>query len=648
MNRDYATRPPGTHWLTFAAIVLLALLAYGQFWTRGGYADDFSFLAYSARHDLLDAMRLWGETFNSRLAQGVMMPLLHRIGGVDQPLDFHWPLMHGIALAAFLITLWLLDACLRQFRIGWPLRSLMLLLFALAPAKNEALLWPATQVGYIIPTMLFLFAAWRELVTLRRNDSTLPGLLTRHLLFAFTLLAIEQLMPLYVLFVALCAHAFRGRLRMTRLAVAIMVLVAVAALTFGGKTTERADEFLSVSPAAMPARLPGVLAESLRGFLLPYADTLISEPSLVLETARQPILALSALIIVALITVALRACVHTPNARGLVPRQIGIGLVIWIATLSPFVVLSYYLPSRALYLPSLGIWFMTATLLCAACKASPWLRWLGGIGTSLLLIYFTIANLYAQQDFAQRWQDTRALAVGLHQLQDKLPRQGELVLVNPVRSHGPAPDLHNRFAFDGLIRWLLPAHDLHGETLRDFSTLFDLPAQQDPADHWRLTARPGSVPLLRTAARLHAMNTLDLSRNAAPTAPAPGHGVRGVMTVLDAGAEYASGFQIRLGRLIHLPIADLALLEVEINAPTDVKDLRLILHARQENGRTESLDSSVAKRFGFVRSKGGWRRFIPIAHYSELRGLRMGISLRDQRLRPEATRATRADGVEFF
>lgn len=650
MNRDFCSAAlPRTHWPAFGAIFLLALLAYGQFWTRGGYADDFTFLAYSARHDYFDAVRLWGETFNSRLAQGVMMPLLHGVAGVNDPLHFNWPLVHGIALAAFLITLWLLDACLRQLRMAWPQRALVVLLFALAPAKDEALLWPATQVGYVIPAMLFLFAAWRELITLRRNDATLPGLIARHALFAFTLLAIEQLMPLYVLFVAFSAYAFRGRLRMTRITIAVIVLAAVAALTLGGKTTERANEFLTVNPASMPLRLLDVLGESLRGFLLPYADMLVGESSLVLAIVRQPTFLLSALIIVALVTTTLRANVHVPGTRGAVPRNIGIGLAIWLAALSPFVVLSYYLPNRALYLPSLGMWLIAATLLCAVCRGPAWSRWLGGSGTSLLLIYFTVANLYAQQDFTRRWQDTRALAVGLLQLQDPLPQQGELVLVNPARSHGPAPDLHNRFALDGLIRWLLPAHALHGETLRDFSTLFDLPAGDDPAGHWKLSAQPGALPLLRGGDGLHLMTTLELVRSSAGAAQPPTTQLRGVLSTLDMASDFGTGVSLHLGRLVHLPAADLALLEVEVRAPADSKGLRLILHARRDDSQSEALDSSIAARFGFVYKEGSWRRFMPIAHYSELRGLRAGISLHDQRLTPRPTHTSSGSSrVGFF
>ncbi|MCK4824078.1 hypothetical protein KA005_50460, partial [bacterium] len=351
-------------------LILSTVISYGYFWTRGGYGDDFVFLAYSTSHSYGDAVRHWGDSFNSRISQGVVMPLLMKGLAGSNPEGFHWGIFHGIGIIALFLTVFLMNEILRIFNIPWRVRLIACLFFALHPIKNEAIFWPAAIVGYVLPFLVFLFASRIYLARAKQGDETTTSLIVVFILILFSMFSIEQLVPLFSVLVLIRLLFFKApRIQiMSNLLGLILLAVIFIIVTSSGSTTDRIEQHPFPGIASLPTQIMSVLSNSSVDVLnYPFRILLDSyywkELLSVVIGFDFLLVAISLIFLFWLLTHRVSPENCNPNFTPKMLRPLFLaGFIIWTITLSPFMVTSYYIPNRALYIPLFGFSIMVAVL----------------------------------------------------------------------------------------------------------------------------------------------------------------------------------------------------------------------------------------------------------------------------------------------
>jgi hypothetical protein len=422
-------------------------------------------------------------------------------------------------------------------------------------------------------------------------------------------------------------------------------VVAFLLITFAGKTTERMDPFAQLTPWDVPMRAVEVVLGA-------FQDLLASAPRILLDPFfREDIVAavLSAGFVVALLaTIALfllmrrTAAAEHPTARTLLWTLVS-GLAVFLAALSPFMVISYYIPARALYLPSLGLALMVGSF---AAWSTRFLRaqvsrnFFAGTVASVTLL-FVLINQYAQHDFARGWELEKGIIEALASERNAIPEGTEISIHNIPRNFGPTPDFHNRFALNGIINWLAPGRSLSGTTLRDFSDVFALPEDVSAVTHSKIYPSERDWILLWSPIGIYRIATLVLERDghnndSLPTAvdqsgtrPSRIESIqlKGSVTPLELQARYDGDLQVGLSGIITNKHFDLALLPVTIAGTAALeRKLHLYAHAHHTNGIKVPYDASVSERGGFTAQTDGYTKYLFLRNWSSIEKVRISLA----------------------
>ena len=656
MNDVQGTSLLRSRWLLLVLAGVLIALSYGSVTTRGGYADDFAFLAYSSTHSYIDAVLNWSSTFNSRISQGVMMPLLLKGLAGDTPGSIHWGAFHAIGLVTFAISIFLLYKIMQLFKLPWQASIITLLVFSLNPIKNEAVMWPATIVGYIIPLCIFLLATWLFFRAAKNRTEAFPGQLFTGLLFLFSLFAIEQLFPLFILVIAMRLVFFScSRQQLAIIITTTLVFTAVYILvTFSGKTTERMDPFLNIDTSSIASHIMNVLGGSLTD-LLGHTPRILLDPYYradLLAAGRSPAFMLAILTIASLSIVFYRRTVGTSSPAAKTEKQLFLlfttGLLVYLATLSPFMILSYHIAARALYLPSLGIALMSGAVFAYLSLKTRynWQNILLTGALSILLALFVLINLFSEKDFARQWRLEQDIINYISSVRDDLPDGTELSIFNVPKTYGPSPGFVNRFGFNGIVNWIIPGRNLYGETQNDFSDVFEVPNNPGGIDgltiypaqgKWVLTWTPDGVVRVKS---LTLYNTTDDSNITVkkPVTTMKTHTTKpgelyGLVSLPNKSATYNDLFPVTASTLIQIPQINVGLLQIHIAEPgANDRKLRLILHARHMDGLVRPYDSPVSLRYGFHPASGGYSKYFFISDFSSVKALHISLTSKKENL----------------
>lgn len=625
-NEEYLS--PKLPWTAWILLLTFVGLSYGEFWARGGYADDFAFLAYSHSHTYWEALLQWGDRFNSRYTQAVLMPALMKAFATQSPPDFHWIGFHLLGLGAFLLALALLGRILALFSAPVPLQLVALFLFALHPVKGEALLWPATIVGYILPATLFTLGAWAYLLSATRSRSSPALIAVAIAMFILGMFAIEQLVvliPLLVL-VRLLSLESNTRQRIAHIAMAVGLIGLFLLATAAGRTSEKLSAFTAPPLAELPSHMFGVLLKASDDLItLPYRYLLdpFYWPDLA-ESWSAPVVAVLgvAALLTAGILVKVGPC--SGNRRGAVPA-LSTGLLLLLAPLVPFLLLTYYLPVRAMYLPSWGFALVAGGVYCVLADRWKLLRIpLASLFAAVLLSYGMV-NLYLQRDFAEFWRFESRFLGQLSALSPTFPDGADVHLFNVPEELGPAPGLVDRFTFHGMLNWIDPARGLEGNTVSDLSDIFDLDAlASGKSDLVRPAA--GRVALFWLDGQLLPIDQFGIS-NASARLDKQGGSLLMRDFPLRLSASYRDGYHLELTRLWMGPPGTLAILALRVRSPNPSdRGLRLVLHGIDGSGQVVPLDVSVSDRTGFQWHDDAWERFVPIYRPQRFQRLRLSLS----------------------
>jgi hypothetical protein len=632
-------------------ILLLIILSYGRIMTRGGYADDFSFLAYSTSNTYLDAALGWISTFNSRISQGIMMPVLLKGLSTNSITGFHWGLLHAIGLSAFLATMVFIYRIFSLFNIPGHVSFVALSIFALNPVKNEALLWPATIVGYILPLCLFSAASWLYFSSAKHDTATAAKIAGYSLLFVFSILSIEQLLPLFLvvvairmIFLALNRKQFVANLTGTFLVIAIFALV-----TFAGKTTERIDRFTALDLASIPAHIMNILAGSVIE-ILGYTPRILLDPYYhpdLFSAAFSAgyILSIAAIIIISVWFYRSMDTVpgKSPHNKRMPMYLVAAGTCIWISSLTPFMVLSYYVPARSLYIPSLGV-----ALVAAALFGYIYAKLQNGIpravlssAFSVLLAAYVLINLYSEQDFAHQWENEKLIIDFVDSKKDRIPVGTELAIFNVPHSEGPTPGFVNRYTFNGMLNWIAPERKLQGHTLKDFSDIYRIPESISqytrysvpPLDnYWALLWTPESVLRLGNIKLVREQNDLQAHEPGMDTGDFEYSGsqavdLTGLVRPINQAGQYNNDMSIHVNTMIIMPQIDSGLVQVSVDGTDITEDkYRLVLHALHQDGSSKPYDLTLSREKGFRESATGLSKYVFINDFFSVSSLQFSLT----------------------
>ncbi|MCP5004773.1 MAG: hypothetical protein GY941_12660 [Planctomycetes bacterium] len=627
--------------ICFILIILLALLNYGTFWLRGGYADDFNFLAFSSGKSYLEAVVGWSA--NARFSQAIVMPLLMQSLSGDSPMEFNWALFHLFGLVAFVISVVAYNQILEILGASRILNLSTCLIFALYPIKNEALLWPSTIVGYVIALLFFLVAVWLYLKQAKADKESVFSLVAVWLLLLFAMFFIEQLVPLVVLVVIIRLLLFRRTFPLILVHGTGLVALFIIFLwvNFFSAASEKLTRYTGDEVSLISNTL-NVLYKSVYNALV-YPAQIILDPYYWIElkevvTNFQFLFAVVILTLLCWCMLIKRRSNYPKTSISKFPPwfYLGGGIVIWIAAFSPLMVISYYLPNRVFYIPLLGFSLAGGAmieLIVSNNKKSI------NYAIALLLFFlcsvFIIVNQYSQSDFTKQWQDQKQVMHTMKRLEKKLNKNDTINLINFPKKIGPAPEFINWFAFSGMLDWMYPALDLKGDIQAGLSDVFNFSETSETSTNRSLSAKNGHIVLLWSDIQkkpIQVNSLLLYKKRKKDTTSRRGVKDKGVvlgeLRSLDLEAMMSEGNQMSVDQVLKLPEFDLALLRIKLTVKEfKERTLRLVVHARLSDGSIKPYDRAVTmKDTGWARIGNNLVTEIQIKKISNVTAVKFGLT----------------------
>lgn len=615
--------------ILLGAALLITLLTSSRIWERGGYADDFAFLDYTLSRSYLEAVSQWSSTFNSRFSQGVLLPGIINMLAGDQPGTFNWILYHGLGVAGILLTLYFFYRLLDVVGVPGRIAGLACLLFALYPAKAATLFWPATIAAYVLPTMVFTGATWWYLRLVRDGGVGLVRGLALSGLYLFSLFSIEQLAPLFVLVAAIRLVLFRPKrsaLWSEGCAGLAIVLIFVLATVAGGTSQRLGKHMTDVIHPFEPLREAGYT-------LLTYVPRFLLDRYYrgnVADALAMPEFVGSLLLLVLVCIWMYQRAYAIPASRTGVlshTKIVGAGLLIGFAPLTPFMIIAYGVPVRALYIPLLGLTLAAAALLDAVLlKMAGWGR--AGVLACMVLVGVAaiVVGLSAEVSFRNQWYLAQGIMSEVKELRGGLHQGDRIVLVNLPPEFEMSPGLRNEFAFNGMVRWLNPGRDVTGTTTLSLSEVFcvDYYSEQMQAklvsqasDHvifirGNEALRVQKITILQDAAML---NEVPMQRDVSPWVAR--------LIPVNQQVRYGINQYVRVDGLLLLPKLDTAVLSMSVKAPLELRQ-RILVSAYDAADTHSVYDTAI------YRTSGGddWHRvdiFVP--HFRQVRKLNIGYAV---------------------
>jgi hypothetical protein len=581
MMRLRAWRPEAGLVLLGAAL-LMTLLTSGRIWERGGYADDFALLDYTLSRSYVEAVSQWTSTFNSRFSQSVLVPGVINMLAGEQPGTFNWTLYHGLGVAGILLTLYFFYRLLDVARVPGRIAGLACLLYALYPVKAAALFWPSTIVTYVLPTMVFTGATWWYLRLARDGSVGLLRGLVLSGLYLFALFSIEQLAPLFVLVLAARLLLFKPKRSAlwSEGGVAMAIVATFVLATFAGGTSQRLGKHIAeVIQPLEPFREAGYT-------LLTYIPQLLLDPHYRGDVANALAMPefVAALLLLILVCAWIYQRVHAmPESRAGILSHTTIfwaGLLIGLAPLTPFMIIAYGVPVRALYIPLLGLTLAAAALLDGGLtRMAGWGR-AGVLACAALAGVAAVAvGLSAEVSFRNQWHLTQEIMAEVNGLRGELHQGDRIVLVNLPPDLEISPGLRDEFTFNGMVRWLNPGRDVTGTTTLSLSEAFGVnyhsehvqarlvPQARDHVIYVRgnEVLRIQEITALQDAATLHeALTKGDISP------------LVGKLIPVNREVNYGADISVRVDGLLLLPQLDTAVLALSVKAPLELRHRILV------------------------------------------------------------------------
>ncbi|MEM7254007.1 MAG: hypothetical protein AAF493_21520 [Pseudomonadota bacterium] len=621
--------------LIFWGLLGLAMLtSYGSVWSRGGYADDFVFVAHVLSEGVWETILEWHRQFNSRLTQGVIIPSLIGLFAGKHPLDFNWSAYHAIGVLCLLLTSAGLYRLMRQFQCPLWIAGVGTVVFALNPIKTSAAFWPATIVGYLIPAAVTVWIASWHLSRVQRDRESgwVLVLVVAGLLVAA--LSLEQFFLLGLIWFAVrYAFSTKSHGSLIRSVVATVIyVVGFVAGTALGSTGERAARFASIEMQELPVRALSVITDSTLA-LFGYAPRILLDDYFrvgVVQAVMQFefVLGGAAAVGVAVVIAGQRGGSQETPISALGLWLVVVGAVIWGATLSIFTLLDYGMPDRVFFVPSLGVALLIAGMFAVVdggCRSRAVTT--GSIAMlGIALVFFVLVNQFDQTRAARQWAIQEDVIRAVADEGGELPSASRMTLFNLPATFGPVPGMRDRFSLGGIVDWTYPARRLRASTLTDLSEIFAL---SDPKPLERLDKRTNDVVLLWTHKGVRRVEQIT---NATVSSGPTGQSTTRIALeefIPSGGARYRDQVPLHLTvvRVLHSKAFNFAIISLQISgAPERLRGKKLIVHAHVQAGGIRPQDLTISKANGFVSTANGFAKTLLLDGVSSVSTVSFSLS----------------------
>ncbi len=631
-------------------LIILVVISYGDITSRGGYLDDFSFVCYTKSQSYLEAVWNWSQHYNSRISQGVILPGLLTLSDLDKPGTYNWSMFHCIGILAFLVSLFFINRILVVVNVPMRARLVTLLIFALHPVKNQALLWPATIAGYVIPFMIFSLATWFYLARAKMVQEKVWSLLVAFSLILFSVLAIEQLLPLAVFIVVLRLLMFPAErrhlvLNLSGLVVVISSFVASALL---GKTAEKVSNrsgldllqlvthAFETSVSAVKRILEHPIQIALDRY---YWDALLEAAGNILF----PVAVIVLLILMAVIALRKAECGIDKAPMLKLVLVAACGGLLFLVTLSPLMVVNYYLPLRALYIPLLGAAIVTGAMfemLWQKCFQN-WLRNTVVALTGGITVVFILINLLDQHGMDKYWSMEKSIIKTLQQIKHEVPSNTEINLYNIPKTVAPVAGIVDYFTFPSITNWVFNDETVTGSTLVDLSDVYPIHETLNVNENVNFATPDDHVVLFWQNNGLTCIEGLQLQK--IPSTIVENYKWHQILKIGSTHPErekihgfyypvvheknYGGGYKIQIKNPIVSSGTDVIFLPTKIKVGSNKNErLRLIVHVKRAGKPVKAYDQSVAYFAGFTAETGGFKKTIIIPEVKDIELISISLS----------------------
>jgi len=642
---------------TWVLPALAFLACHGMVWLRGGYADDFYFIAHVSERTYLDAV-IDSPVF-SRWGQAIILPAIYGlVSGVHGDQSYWW-IAHAIGVCAFVAALFFIDKAARELRFTYGARLIALTLFALHPLKLQAILWPATIVGYTIPLAALALAAFLSIRMTQREHDLLSSILLACLLL-YVSLSLEQyfIVVLAGLFVWMLLNIWQRRPPWLPMSLGLIVVAGFVSATFlAGSTNERlAGHPITVHglvehlTTVVPRVFQEEIVHSARYLIDPYWWNTLH--SLVLSPQFVIVLVILGAVSLALFMSWSRG--KDPIAATPMRWIVALSLLfasLWLASWIPFILLDYYIPLRVHLLPLL--FFLLIVGLWADWIARQWLS--NRVNNVLVIIFFlstsvmATAALVCETDFRDNWQRTQRIAEHVQSIE---PGDNRFItLIGLPRQLGPAPGFANGFSFPWMLQRIRGSETPTGSTTAELINLF--PGLRQPTTDVALAAETRIWLWSEALGDLLELDAIEVEKQLNCTPAQSERGAAFARLPVELELNDSRGHKLWLEAILHHETANLAILVIRIDrAAGEMLPSTLTVHAVNQKTITVPYDASLdAKQWDETQM---WKSVV-VHRFDSLNKLLIGLDGREseaieQRLEikacdTESSHVLRVDGV---
>ncbi len=316
-------------------------------------------------------------------------------------------------------------------------------------------------------------------------------------------------------------------------------------------------------------------------------------------------------------------------------------------TLSPFMVISYYIPNRALYIPLFGFSIMVAVLYEYIFQnvGKRWQKITLTAGLTGFLGIFVLINIYTQNDFEKKWRLEKQIITYLASAKKEILPNTEINLLNLPKSYGPSPSLRNDYALNGIAKWVFQGENISGNTLKNLSEIFSFPIDFNSSDYIELSPPKNNWVLFWSDDHLVRVKKIHLFHNqnnvpkqimndyqsSDPRGIIQAVDLEALVLPLEMNARY-DNYEVKAKDIIFLKQLDIGLLRISIKG-NDIADnqLRLLVHANYEGTRLP-YDQKVSSRTGSQFQGKECTRDFFIKDFSQLKSVEISLSKKNRKL----------------
>ena len=481
-----------------AIIILLTIISYGGFQTRGASDDDFCSFKYSLSQSWYNAAYNWKDTYNSRIGQGIIVPALFRLFSSESILNFHWNYFHLVGILFHVGNVILIFLILGIFDLPVFIRLSVPLIFAVHPIKEEAIVWPCAIPVYVIPLFIFLISALFYFLLgkkkYKRNNIYIILIFTVSLL---PVLTIEQILPL-IPFIMILKYIFFDHRRGTILLEVICFLILTVCflfITFSGATAAKIDNVT----AGKGLYFDFAYAYNSTLFLLyriivppfAYPNNEFVKTELIKLTSNYPMLFLM-LISFLLAFILSRSLLKNMQENG---KYIVKKTYIWVAisgiiisffSLTPLFLTKYAIVSRSTYIPMMGVSLVIIglisiiiTLINSLCQwkqnnnISMFLSCLNITMFTFLIGCCLITNLAYQQAHSKSWEIKKNVIFTVKKEFSSIPEDTKIFIFGLPKKIGPSSIFNTSWGLSCAFNSMYESNGISATAIEPIASLLE-------------------------------------------------------------------------------------------------------------------------------------------------------------------------------